>query len=139
MAEPFGKESKSGFDNSQEQLVAESVQLAEVRRNLASLAEVEHLAEEPTISDEMTNLGVYSPQQQAELAITQGPTIVLPLTSAQIKRGLHQQVFAAIHWLAVWCLRVALVAKHKGFGVILGKGPAVSLAELNRQAEELEE
>ncbi|KKU63159.1 MAG: hypothetical protein UX87_C0032G0007 [Candidatus Amesbacteria bacterium GW2011_GWA1_47_16] len=35
----------------------------------------------------------------------QKPTVILPLTDDQVQQGLHHQVWEAIRWLAVWCVR----------------------------------
>ena len=122
----------------EEKMLADAQQLGEVRENLAKLApHIEHVEEEPKISDEMANVGAHASQQQAQAVVSNGPTIVLPLTSDQIKKGLHQRIFEAIRWLAVWCVRIAEMARSKGLAVIFGHGKPATDAEIAEDEKEL--
>lgn len=133
--EAEGKEQKESWIK--EKLVVEAQQLEEVRENIAKLApHINHIEEEPQISEDVASIGVHSPQQQAASVITAGPTIVLPLTSGQIKIGLHKHFFEAIRWLAVWCVKIAAQAKKAGLAVIFGHGKPVTAQEIIKDEKE---
>ncbi len=51
------------------------------------------------VRDDYTNAVLISPP------VSQTPQISIPLSQSQIQQGLNHQVFEAIRWLAVWCLR----------------------------------
>lgn len=134
--ETEGKEQESEWI--EEKMLADAQQLDEVREKIAELTpDVEHVEEEPQITTEMASVGAHSPQQQAAAVVSSGPTIILPLTSDQIKKGLHQQIFEAIRWLAVWCIRIAEMARAKGLAVIFGRGKPATDAEIAEDKREL--
>ena len=130
-----GKEKESHWI--EERLTANEQERTEVRERIAKLKpHIEHVEEEPEISDEARSLGVHSPQQQASAVITDGPTIILPLTSSQIKIGLHHKIYDAIRWLAVWCIKVASQARARGLSVIFGAGWPVTDKEILEDEKE---
>ena len=121
----------------EEKLLVEAQELAQVRENIANLSpHIEHVEDEPKITQDFDDLGVHSPSQQAQKVVSLGPTLVLPLTSTQIKRGLHENIFQALRWLAVWCIKIAVMAKAKGMSVIFGSGQPVTDNEILEDEKE---
>jgi len=51
----------------------------------------------------------YTQQVLLKSSVNQNPIVTLPLTEGQVEMGLHRQVWEAIRWLAVWCVRQAKV------------------------------
>lgn len=60
----------------------------------------------------------YTQQVLLKSSVNQNPVVTLPLSEDQIQKGLHHQVWEAIRWLAVWCVRQAKLlhgrVKYKG-------------------------
>ncbi len=137
MGKVFGKENDNNQSNYH--LTAVSAEIAQVRENLAKLKDfVEHVPEDPPISEEIAAAGVYSPQQQADSVLHAETAVVLPLTPPQINQGLHQQVFQATRWLAEWCLRMGALAKKKGLAVVLGETPTEDRSVVNQASSQRE-
>lgn len=54
------------------------------------------------VPQQITQSGV---QVTGVATISQGQTVVLPLTDEQIAKGLHASVTASLRWLTEWCIR----------------------------------
>lgn len=62
---------------------------------------VEHEKAREPVQDDSTGQVLLTPQPQSSVQV------VLPLTEAEIKRGLHHKIVDAMRWLAEWCVRMA--------------------------------
>lgn len=102
----------------EEKLLEEVEARAEIASELKLY--IQKIEEEPQISDDLS-AHIHSPTQAATQVLQTGPTIVLPLTEEQIKKGLHQTVWHSVLWLATWCLKIAKEAHRLGIRVIFGK------------------
>jgi len=54
---------------------------------------------------QVANMGVQSVGANVPPQPTNGSTITLPLSDAQIAQALHESVTSSIRWLAEWCTR----------------------------------
>ena len=59
------------------------------------------------IVDDYTQAILLKPTDDKKVKVT------LPLTEDQIQKGLHQQVWDSIRWLAVWCIRQIKMLKDR--------------------------
>ena len=44
---------------------------------------------------------------------TQSPKVVLPLTREEVEKGLHEQIWEGLRWLAEWCVRQIKMLKDR--------------------------
>lgn len=80
---------------------------------------IQKVEEEPQISDDLAS-HIHSPTQAATQVLQTGPTVVLPLTEEEIRKGLKASIFDSILWLATFCKKIAQAALQKGIKVIFG-------------------
>lgn len=64
------------------------------------LERVERQPGSTPVQDDKTGQAILTPSQSQT-------AVMLPLTDAQIKQGLHHKIGDAIRWLAEWCVRMA--------------------------------
>lgn len=64
------------------------------------------------VVDDATSQVVLTPSGSQE------PEIILPLTEAEVKIGLHQKVLSGARWVAEWCARAAMKALRAGVRVV---------------------
>lgn len=57
------------------------------------------------LPQQVANMGVQSVGANVPPQPTDGNTITLPLSDAQIAQALHESVTSSIRWLAEWCTR----------------------------------
>ena len=113
----------------EEKELADQAHLEKIHSELAPYIEkVEH---EPQITADLQAHGVTATPKPASDVITKGPTIVLPLSEAEVEQGLHHKVFDAVKWLAQWCVRIAEIARRRGISVFFGKD-YISQSELSK-------
>jgi len=105
--EPQGK----SVTKEEEIKVREAQQQAEIAKELE--AYIRHVEIEPKVPPELSQIGVVNPAQAATQVLEQGPTIVLPVSQEEIKKGLLAPVWQAVRWLAEWSMRVIKIgSKH---------------------------
>lgn len=102
----------------EEKLLQEAEARLEIEEHLKPY--IEKVEEEPQISDDLSG-HLHSHSQAATQVLQTGPTIQLPLTEAEIEKGLHHKVWDSILWLATWCVKIAKEAHFLGFKVIFGR------------------
>lgn len=112
------KDQEIGILSKQEIEGTEIEQVEKVHEGLFDPQFIEHQTEDPEISEEMREVGIYSNNHQATSVIKNGPTIVLPINQIEIKQGLKNPVFNTLRWLAVWCMRVIAMAKKRRLKVV---------------------
>lgn len=103
----------------EEKLLEEAEARLEIEAKLEPY--IQKVEEEPQIPDDL-QAHIHVPTQAATQVLQQGPTVQLPLTEDQIKKGLHAQVWDSILWLATFCKKISKEAYLKGIKVIFGKG-----------------
>ena len=96
--------------------VREAQEKAEIAKELESY--IEHVETEPEISEELSQIGAVNPAQAATQVLDEGPTIVLPLSREEVKKGLLAPIWQAVRWLAEWSMRVVKIAARHGIKVI---------------------
>lgn len=79
---------------------------------------------EPEISDDLAKIGVHSPSQAASQVLTQGSTIILPMTRIQFHLWLKNKVWDSGRWLAEWTGRIIKAAARHGVRIIFGEEKA---------------
>lgn len=102
----------------EEKLLEEAEARAEIAEHLKPY--IQKVDEEPQIPDDVAQ-HLQSHSLAASQVLQQGPTIQLPLTEAEIERGLHHKVWDSILWLATWCVKIGKEAHRLGFKVIFGR------------------
>lgn len=105
-------------DGREEKLLEEAEARLEIEEHLKPY--IEKVEEEPQIPDDLSG-HLHSHSQAATQVLQTGPTIQLPLTQAEIEKGLHHKVWDSILWLATWCIKIAKEAHRLGYKVIFGR------------------
>ena len=101
----------------EERLLEEAEARLEIAEKLKPY--IQKVDEEPQVPNDLQS-HIHSSAQAATQVLQQGPTIVLPLTEEEIKKGLHAQIWDSILWLATWCKKIAKEAYNKGIKVVFG-------------------
>jgi len=114
------KEPQGYLSSKEEEIrVREAQETAEISKEIQSY--ITHVEEEPRVPEELSQLGVTSPAQTATRVLTEGPTIILPISEGEVKEGLLAPVWQALRWLAEWSMRVAKMGAKHGTKVVFRK------------------
>jgi hypothetical protein len=122
-ASPAAKEKEPArqlAEREEEIKVREAQEKAEIAKELEPY--IKHVETEPEISHEMSQIGAVNPAQAATQVLDEVPTIVLPISQDEVKKGLLAPVWKAVRWLAEWSMRITKIAARHGIRVIFRRG-----------------
>ena len=100
---PGPKEQKDAFAPSEavRPLEAAETHEEEVESWLERLERGEDINLPQPVTDDQTGQVLVAPARQ-----TQPPEMVLPVTEAVVKKGLHVKIWDSLRWLAEWSMRI---------------------------------